>query len=129
MILDISCQYLGDECKLEGFCVPFGHRVGKLTFLKIYICIGYMMPTIVHVSWIYIILDISCQHLGDECKLEGFCVPGHRVDLPITSDISTKEFHYSPECHNWPKRAPLQMVVKPWMTTLYLLFRILCLIS
>ena len=35
------------------------------------------------------ILDISCQHLGDECKLEGFCVPGHRVDLPITSDIST----------------------------------------
>ena len=42
-----------------------------------------MLPTIwgVYVSWIYmLILDISCQHLGDDCKLEGFCVPfGHRV--------------------------------------------------
>ena len=29
----------GDECKLEGFCVPFGHRVRELIFLRIYICI------------------------------------------------------------------------------------------
>ena len=43
LVLDISCQHLGDECKLEGFCVPFGHRVGECTFLKIYICIGYML--------------------------------------------------------------------------------------
>ena len=76
LILDISCQHLGDECKLEGFCVPFGHRVGECTFLKIYICIEYMLPTMwgVYVSWKYmLILDISCQHLGDECKLEDFC--------------------------------------------------------
>ena len=82
MLLDISCQHLGDECKLEGFCVPFGHRVGEITFLRIYICIGYMTPIIVFVTWIYMILDISCQHLGDECKLEGFCVPfGHRIGV------------------------------------------------
>jgi hypothetical protein len=29
LILDIPCQQLGDECKLKGFCVPFGHRVGN----------------------------------------------------------------------------------------------------
>ena len=46
LVLDISCQHLGDECKLEGFCVPFGHRVGECTFLKMYICIGYILPTI-----------------------------------------------------------------------------------
>ena len=46
LVLDITCQQLGDECKLEGFCVPFGHRVGECTFLKMYICIGYMLPTI-----------------------------------------------------------------------------------
>ena len=64
--MDISCQPLGDECKLEGFCVPFGHRVGECTFLEN-----------VYLYWIYAannlgsmcrVLDISCQHLGDECK-------------------------------------------------------------
>ena len=60
LILDISCQHLGDECKFEGFCVPFGNRVGECTLLEIYICIGYMM------LYIY--------------KLEGFCVPfRHKV--------------------------------------------------
>ena len=44
--IDISCQRLGDECNLEGFCVPFGHRVGEFTFLEIFICIGCMMPTV-----------------------------------------------------------------------------------
>ena len=64
LILDISCQHLGDECKLEGFCVPFGHRVRECTFLKMYICIGYVLPTIwgIWVSWIYIILHLSCQY-------------------------------------------------------------------
>ena len=68
LILDISCQHMGDECKLEGFCVPFGHRVGECTYLEIYICIGYMMPTIwwEYVTWRYMLkLDILCQHLGD----------------------------------------------------------------
>ena len=66
LALNISCQHLGDECKLEGFCVPFGHRVGECTFLEnaylywiyaanilgsmcqlnIYVGIGYIMPTI-----------------------------------------------------------------------------------
>ena len=65
LILDIWCQHLWDECKLEGFCVPFGHRIWECIFLKMYICIGYMLPTIwgVCVSWIYtLVLDISCQH-------------------------------------------------------------------
>ena len=46
LVLDILYQHLGDECKLEGFCVPFGHRVGECTFLKMYICIRFMLPTI-----------------------------------------------------------------------------------
>ena len=72
LVLDISCQHLGDKCNLECLCVPFGHRVGECTFLEIYICIGYMLPTIwgIYVSWIYVlVLDVSCQHLGDKCKL------------------------------------------------------------
>ena len=91
LVLDISCQHMGDECKLKSFCAPFGRRVGECTFLKLYICIGYMLPTIwgVCVSWIYmLVLDISCQHLGDECKLEGFCVPfGHRVGECTISEM------------------------------------------
>ena len=69
LVMDISCQHLGDECNLEGFLVPFGHRVGGMYILGL--CI----------SWINIfVLDIPCQHLGDECNLEGFLVPfGHRV--------------------------------------------------
>ena len=46
LVLDISCQHLGDECKLDGFCVPFGHKVGECTLLEMYNCIGYMLPTI-----------------------------------------------------------------------------------
>ena len=66
LILDISCQHLGDDCKLEGFCVPFGHRVWNVHLWKnifvldiccqqfgeyvsvenIWVCIGYIMPTI-----------------------------------------------------------------------------------
>ena len=45
LVLDISCQHMGDECKLKSFCAPFGRRVGECTFLKLYICIGYMLPT------------------------------------------------------------------------------------
>ena len=63
LVLDISCQHLGDECKLDGFCVPFGHKVGECTFLEMYNCIGYMLPTIwgVCFNWNYrLILDIWC---------------------------------------------------------------------
>ena len=38
LVLDISCQQLGDGCKLECFCVPFRHRVGKCTFLENVYC-------------------------------------------------------------------------------------------
>ena len=44
--MDISCLNLDDECNLEGFCVPFGPRIRESTFLEIYICIGYMLPTV-----------------------------------------------------------------------------------
>ena len=46
LALNISCQHLGDECKLEGFCAPFGRRVGEYTFLNIYVGIEYIMPTL-----------------------------------------------------------------------------------
>ena len=81
LLWDISCQQLGDECKLEGFCVPFGHREGKCICIEIYICIGYMLPTIWRACYrCMLILDKSCQKFGDNCKLGGFFVPfGHRV--------------------------------------------------
>ena len=46
VVLDTCCQQLRDECKSEGFCVRFGHTVWKCTFIKMHICIGYMLPTI-----------------------------------------------------------------------------------
>ena len=45
-----------------------------------YESIAYMLPTIwgIYVSWIYsLVLDISCQHLGDKCKL---VVKSHQND-------------------------------------------------
>jgi len=69
-------MHLGDEFKLMGYCVPFGHRVGKCTFLE-YVSLN-----------IYVGIGLSCQHLGDEYKLEGFLVPfGHRVGKYIFWDI------------------------------------------
>ena len=59
--MDISCQHLGDACKLESFCAPFGVGLGNIHVYKIYICIVYMLPTIwgIYVSWIYmLVLDI-----------------------------------------------------------------------
>ena len=53
LVLDISCQHLGDECKLDGFCVPFGHRVGECTFLKF-----------------IFLLDIWCQQFGEYMSVE-----------------------------------------------------------
>ena len=78
LVLGVSCQQLGDKYKLETFCAPFVRRVGVYTFLKMEICIEHMQPTVweIHVSWKYrLILYISCQPLGDECKLER-CRPG-----------------------------------------------------
>ena len=64
LILDIACQHLGDECELEGFCVPCGHRVGEIhifrniylywiydannlaSMLQVYVDIGYIMPKV-----------------------------------------------------------------------------------
>ncbi len=79
--MDIPCQQFGDKFKLEGFFVPFGHRDGTCIFIEIYIYIGYMLPTIWR-AWYkcMLILDISCQKFGDNCKLGSFFVPfGHRV--------------------------------------------------
>ena len=41
LVLDVSCQPLGDELKLMGFCVPFGHKMGKCTFLE-YVSVEYI---------------------------------------------------------------------------------------
>ena len=69
LVLDISCQYLGDECKLEGFCAPFGRRVGECTFLKLYSSITNDLGNICQLN-IYVGIGYI---MGDECKLEGFC--------------------------------------------------------
>ena len=41
LVLDISCQQLGEMCQLEGFCAPRN----LVTFGNIYICMGYMLTT------------------------------------------------------------------------------------
>ena len=46
LVLNISCQHLGEECELESFCAPLGRRVGECTFFNIYVGIEYIMPTL-----------------------------------------------------------------------------------
>ena len=49
------CQQLLSVVKLGGVCVPFKHKVKACTCSETYICIGYVLPTIVdvHLYWIY----------------------------------------------------------------------------
>ena len=96
--------------------------MGSIYKLNLYICIGYILPTIeeymlvefiywywiysanileIYVSWIYILLfDIFCQQLGEICQLK-------RVGL---QNILFKENTHSSKCticnpaptpHNW----------------------------
>ena len=61
-VLAISCKNLGDECNLEGFLVPFGHRVGGMNnFWNMCKLAKYMF-----------VLDIYCKLFGDESKLHMF---------------------------------------------------------
>ena len=66
LIMDISCQHLGDDCNLEGFFVPFGHRVGECTFLKITILVDICL-------FITILFDICCQQFGEYVSVENIC--------------------------------------------------------
>ena len=49
LVLDISCQHLGDECKLGVSVRPSGAGLENVHFenmyqLNIYVGIGYIMP-------------------------------------------------------------------------------------
>ena len=54
------CQQLLSVVKLGGVCVPFVHKVEACTCPETYICIGYVLPTIVGCTFV---LDIFCQQL------------------------------------------------------------------
>ena len=43
---------------MEGTCAPFVRRFGVCAFNNIYICIGYILPTIweIYASWIYVLV-------------------------------------------------------------------------
>ena len=56
LVLDISCQQLGDECKLEGFCVPFGHRGWGMYIFGKCILLGYGCL----VWWMSDVVDVWC---------------------------------------------------------------------
>ena len=64
LVLDISCQHLGDACKLESFCAPLGHRVGEYTILQnIYLYWIYAAKNLgkiyMSVEYIYWGMDVS----------------------------------------------------------------------
>ena len=44
-VLDICCQHLGYMRHLEGFYVPFGHKVRECTFCNIYIYLYWIYAT------------------------------------------------------------------------------------
>ena len=85
-----------EKCvSLEDVCAPFGRGFGECAFSRIYICIGYTLPTFgenvsvwsvsvrppgaglenVHFLEYIFVLDIHCQQLGKMCQLEGVCAP------------------------------------------------------
>ena len=110
LILDISCQHLGDECKLEGFCVPFGHRVVECTFLKMYICIGYVMPTIwgvllssLHFVKLYFVNYAFCQL----CFVNSYFVTSDFVKYVFVNYVLSTRILSNPE---EPKRMALQVL-------------------
>ena len=51
-LLDICCQLLENICNFEGFCGPFGPRVGEICNFEDF-CWGK----------VHILLDLCCQHL------------------------------------------------------------------
>ena len=53
LVLDISCQHLGDEWKLEGFLVPLEHGVGKYIFWDIIYFGKYILVKYICLLWIY----------------------------------------------------------------------------
>ena len=60
LVLNISCQQWGEECKFKViylYWIYSANNWGNICQLNVY----YML-----------VLDISCQHLGDECKLGRF---------------------------------------------------------
>ena len=74
---------LGDKCQLASFCAPFGREAGICIFLKINLSKEYSQLTVWDIFDIWrhmLVLDISCQLLGDECKLDSFCAPFGRGD-------------------------------------------------
>ena len=65
-VLDIFCQQLWSIVQMGAVCVPFKHKVGAFTCFEIYICIGYVLPTIVgccSFKGCTFVLDIFCQQL------------------------------------------------------------------
>ena len=85
-LLDICCQLLEEICNFEGFCGPFGPRVGEnMQFWGFLLgestyFIGFMLPT-----------------FGIICKLGGFCGPfGPRVGKFAFFDIILLKLKYLP---------------------------------
>ena len=37
LVLGVNCQHFGNVCQLEGFCAPFGRRVGEYVWSGMYI--------------------------------------------------------------------------------------------
>ena len=74
-------MYIFENYHFIGYMLPTIWRV--CVTLNIYVGIGYIMPTIggIYFGGLYmLVLDISCQLLGDECKLDSFCAPFGRGD-------------------------------------------------
>ena len=90
-VLNIFCQQLRGLVQLGVFCVLFGHKVGAFTCSEIYICIGYVLPTIVgccSFGGCTFVLDIFCQQLWSVVQLGAVCVPfGHKVGAFTCSEI------------------------------------------
>ena len=71
-VLDISCQLLGTNV---SWLVSV-RGVGICIFSEINLSKEYSQLTVLDIfdSWRHmLVLDISCQLLGDECKLDSFC--------------------------------------------------------
>ena len=80
--------------------MPFGHKVGAFTCFEIYICIGYVLPTIVgccSFGGCTFVLDIFCQWVS-------VCPSGTGVgECPILEYVSVEYicWYWIYHANNW----------------------------
>ena len=90
LILNIACQHLEDECELEGwvgeihiyiylYWIYDANNLGSICHLKIYVDIGYIMPTFGGLMKVGGFLSALWHRVGECTYLEIYICIGYMM--------------------------------------------------